>query len=77
MTAMKTTMQKWTEHPTTYTLTRQEWLDINRALAGAALQMTRGRDMERRDIRLQRIRKAQDIMGHSYDRATKEMNNGN
>ena len=58
------------EHPENYNLTRYEWLEINRALSGAALQLNfvvaKG---EKRIERLERVRNAQDILSTSYKAA--------
>ena len=58
------------KHPETYILSREEWLDINRALAGAALQLNfvvaKG---EEKIDRLERVRNAQDILSASYKAA--------
>lgn len=60
------------DHPETYTLTREEWSAINRALAGAALGASLPRsnaaNVRSRD-RLACIREAQDILSAAYDRA--------
>ncbi len=58
--------------PQTYTLTREEWSAINRTLAGAALSLTLPKSqcaVDRRRVRLARVRDAMDILSASYRRA--------
>lgn len=60
-----------TAHPETYTLTREEWLTVNRALAGASLGLLgwKGDTPERKDRRAM-VQAAQEILSASYDRAS-------
>ena len=63
------------QHPEIYTLTRDEWLAIDQALAGAALAMAlpcKNIANQQRVERRIRVRKAQNILGASYERAAKE-----
>ncbi len=62
-------------HPDTYTLTRDEWLAVNQALAGAALVIAVPGLDRAAGARLQRrnhVRKAQNILSASYKRAAME-----
>lgn len=60
-----------TSHPETYTLTREEWRAVNRALVGANLELQgwKGDTLERKDRRA-RVNAAQEILSASYDRAS-------
>ena len=66
-----------TQHPTTYTITREEWSDINRTLAGAALAFSgcwqsppnSPERMKDNGERLDRVRESQAILSASYVRA--------
>lgn len=59
------------KHPETYTLNREEWLEVNRALAGASLQLNYvvAKGQEKKD-RLNLVRRAQDILSTSYATAS-------
>lgn len=60
------------EFAETVTMTREEWLAINRALAGASLGMRNLRnaaEIGRRDESLKRVRGAQDTMSEIHQRA--------
>ena len=59
------------EHPKTYTLTREEWSTINRALCGSRLGI-QFPDRDKRKERLIRLAEALDIISESYERAENE-----
>lgn len=58
-------------HPETYTMTRAEWLEINRTLADASLAISMPDGRRGAAARLGRVRAAQDIMSEIYQRAEK------
>ena len=60
------------EHPENYTLTREEWSLVNRALCGARLEMQFPSKGNRKE-RLIRVAEALDIISHSYARAKEAM----
>ncbi len=54
------------------TMTREEWLAVNRALSGASLGMRNLRnpaELDRRTASLKRVRDAQNIMSEIHQRA--------
>ena len=57
------------DHPDTYSLTRAEWLAINRALAGAHLSMVYGDPAGADRRRLRQVQDAQTILSAAYDSA--------
>lgn len=58
------------DHPDTYTLSREDWLVLNRALSGAALNLTGNKkSLQEKAENLLRLRKAQLVLSESYQRA--------
>lgn len=57
-------------HPETYTLTRDEWLEVNRTLSGCFLALSMpGDHYGKRSDRLKAVRAAQEILSDVYRRA--------
>ncbi len=56
------------EFAETVTMTREEWLKINRALAGASLGLQYTPDLTGKE-RLRRVNEAQDTMSEIHQRA--------
>ena len=60
------------KHPDTYVMSRDEWLEVNRVLSGAALSLAMPGSRvtkEKRPRRLQEVRCAQTTMSEVYQRA--------
>ena len=60
------------KHPETYTLSREEWLAVNSALATAALYAS-GCFRQPRPESLAKARKAREILSASYARAKEDV----
>jgi len=67
------------DHPEQHRLTREEWLEVNRALAGASLGLLHwyvgiaGRKAETRKERQVLVSRAQEILSKSYEDARARM----
>jgi hypothetical protein len=68
-----------TDRPETYALSSEEWLEVNRALAGASLGLLHwyvgiaGRKAETRKERQVLVSRAQEILSKSYEDARARM----